>query len=182
MGVIVKDGGEEFEKIPTGMHSAICVNVFDMGYQKSIIGSDEIIAHKIAILWEIDQKNSKGENFTVCAEYTASLNQRANLRKILESWRGKAFTKEELNGFDLDNVKNKMCTLNLVEKVKNNGKTWVDVASVSPKHKDSKQFQVTVESGYVPKWVIEKIKNQIKEHVEKEPEHKEEFKNDVPLF
>jgi hypothetical protein len=36
--------------------------------------------------------------------YTASLNEKATLRKDLESWRGKPFTKEELAAFDLEKL------------------------------------------------------------------------------
>ena len=41
---------------------------------------------------------------TISATYTLSLGERSNLRKMLESWRSRAFTPEELQGFDLEKV------------------------------------------------------------------------------
>ena len=41
---------------------------------------------------------------SISKTYTASLNENATLYKDLVTWRGKSFTKEELDGFDLDKM------------------------------------------------------------------------------
>jgi len=38
----------------------------------------------------------------ISKRYTMSLGEQSTLRKDLESWRGKKFTPEELQGFDLN--------------------------------------------------------------------------------
>lgn len=65
-------------------------------------------AHKIRIFWEIigETIEINGEQMPrlVSKEFTLSLNEKSKLRQALQSWRGKAFTAEELQGFDLRKV------------------------------------------------------------------------------
>jgi hypothetical protein len=45
-----------------------------------------------------------------------SIGKKATLRGILESWRGRPFTNDELGGFDLKNIIGANCLLNIVHK------------------------------------------------------------------
>jgi len=63
--------------------------------------------------------------------YTLSLNEKASLRKMLESWRGKAFTPEELEGFSLSKVLGAPCMVSIVQAEKNNGDKFAKVSAVS---------------------------------------------------
>ena len=45
-----------------------------------------------------------GRRFDVARVYTLCLHERAALRKDLESWRGRKFTEQELDGFDLEKL------------------------------------------------------------------------------
>lgn len=63
--------------------------------------------------------------------YTNSLGEKANLRRDLEGWRGKAFTEDELQRFDLMNILGKPCMLTIVGG--ENGKTKVASVSGLPK-------------------------------------------------
>jgi hypothetical protein len=49
--------------------------------------------------WKDENDVEQEGVFTVGAFYTASLNEKANLRKMLESWRGQGFTEDELAGY-----------------------------------------------------------------------------------
>jgi hypothetical protein len=40
----------------------------------------------------------------IAKQFTLSLNEKANLRADLASWRGRDFTPEEIRGFDLKNI------------------------------------------------------------------------------
>jgi hypothetical protein len=72
--------------------------------------------------------------------YTLSLSDKANLRKDLESWRGKQFTDAELEGFELKNLVGANCYLNLVETDKGKRK----IASIMPiKRTDTRLTPVT---------------------------------------
>ena len=63
--------------------------------------------------------------------YTASMHEKAALSKDLESWRGRAFTDEERDGFDLKKVLGQPCLLNVIHENKG-GTVYANIASVSP--------------------------------------------------
>jgi hypothetical protein len=74
-----------------------------------------------------------GKPFVVNWKGTASIGDKANLRKILESWRGKKFTSTELECFELKNILGKPCLINLVEKKATTGdKVYINVDTVNP--------------------------------------------------
>ena len=102
--LIAKDsGGSKFPKLEAGLYNAVCYAVVDLGvhYNKTFGKENQ----QIMILFELpDEKievNGKWESRTVSGTYTCSLSDKSNLRKVLEGWRGRAFTPEELDGFDL---------------------------------------------------------------------------------
>lgn len=101
MGVIASAyGDKEFENPPQGVHQAVCVDVVDMGmvenkqYNKT--------QHKIRIVFQLEAKMADGRPFIASRRFTNSLAEQSALRPFLEMWRGKAFSSEELKGFDTD--------------------------------------------------------------------------------
>ena len=109
MAILAKEGEKrEFLLVPAGTHQAVCYGVWDIGLQKTIWNNAEKIQHKVIVAFEINEQIPSGEyvgkRFTVSKRYTLSLGDKANLRKDLESWRGKAFTIEELKGFDIEKL------------------------------------------------------------------------------
>lgn len=145
MPIIASDkGGSDFEPIPAGSHQAVCYGVVDLGTQMSN-NPQFADARKVCILWELPQergqfkdKNDPSKTVdkprAISAVYTLSLGDKANLRKVLESWRAKQFTREELAGFDITKLIGANCMLSVVHKPgsgKNSGKTYANVASVS---------------------------------------------------
>jgi hypothetical protein len=63
--------------------------------------------------------------------YTLSLGDKANLRKDLENWRGKAFSAEELDGFDVQALIGANCMLNIVEYDKRDNTKGQAIGSIS---------------------------------------------------
>ena len=113
-------GGGDFEQPPVGTHVARCVKVIDIGTQKGEWKGNAIFRRQCIIGWElpsalISEGDWAGKPFSVSRFYTASLSEKANLRKDLENWRGKSFTPEELGGFDSKNILGKPCLLSLTE-------------------------------------------------------------------
>ena len=53
-----------------------------------------------------------------------------NLRKDLEAWRGKAFTSEELNGFDLVNILNVPCQMQIITKERKGKSDVNDISGI----------------------------------------------------
>lgn len=140
MSLIAKEQGQTFEPMPAGMHHAVCYGIIDLGTQP---GGQFDPKRKVAFLWECPHERitleRDGEKKDlprgVSAIYTLSLSSKGLLRPMLESWRGRAFTAEELNGFDLKKVLGANCLLNIVHAQgtgKNVGKTYANVKSVNP--------------------------------------------------
>ena len=112
MSLIAKETGTEFEICPVGTHLARCVQVIDLGTIHSKYYDKW--SHKVVIGWEIPgQLNEDGKPFLVWKRYTLSLHTNSGLRKDLESWRSRAFTPEELGGFDLKNILTVCCMINI---------------------------------------------------------------------
>lgn len=124
-------GGGDFEQPDAGSYAAICYRIIDLGTQKGEYLGVPNEKHQCLISFELDEKMSDGRPFAVSKFYTVSLNEKANLRKDLEGWRGRAFTEEELAGFDPKNVLGKPCMLSLIRTDK--GKTKIASISKLPK-------------------------------------------------
>jgi hypothetical protein len=126
--MIVKDTGNgNFEPAPAGTHLGRCIKLIDIGTQKGEYQGQATFKRQIIIGWELPSELMQkgeyaGQPFTVSKFYTASLSEKANLRKDLENWRGRAFTDEELRGFDMKNILGKPCMLSIVLNEKNNAR------------------------------------------------------------
>lgn len=121
MGIVVKEtGGSNFELIPADNHVAMCYQIIDLGTQKKVFKGKEKLQRVVRIIFELPELQKEfvaGEGlkpFSISREFTASLNKEATLRKILESWRGKVFTEEELKSFELNKILGKPCLLQVV--------------------------------------------------------------------
>lgn len=125
MGLIAKDKGE-YSLIDEGTHPARCYLVADIGTQVSQFGE----AHQCVIGWEVWPTESPDPD-TIHAFYTVSLNAKANLRKALTGWRGKAFTEEELAGFNLAKLLTAPCQLTITHKETGEGKKRAIVSSIA---------------------------------------------------
>ena len=131
--LLTDKGGTEFEQASAGNHVARCVGMIDIGTHQSEYQGKTTYARKIVVRFELPNElmsegDYAGKPFLVSKYYTASLSEKANLRKDLESWRGRPFTVEELNGFDSKNILDKPCMVNVVHTEKKKAK----VASIAP--------------------------------------------------
>lgn len=126
-------GGKEFESAPIGNHIGRCIGMIDVGTQQGEYQGKVTHARKVVIRWElptelISEGDFAGKPFVVSKFYTASLSEKANLRKDLVSWRSREFTDEELRGFDAKNILDKPCMVN----VTHNEKKKAKVAGITP--------------------------------------------------
>ena len=122
-----KDTGGDFEQPSIGTHVGICVKVIDIGTQRSEYQGNANIRRQCIIAWELPNElmtegDRAGKPFVVSRFYTCSLSTKANLRKDLENWRGKEFSKLELEGFESKNILGKACMLSLTASDKGKAK------------------------------------------------------------
>jgi hypothetical protein len=132
----VDTGGGDFEQAPIGTHVARCIKIIDIGTQKGEYQGQANFRRQVIIGWELPTElmtegDYKGKPFTVSKFYTASLGEKANLRKDLQNWRGREFTAQELGGFEAKNILGKTCMLSLTANEK--GKTRVTGVMAVPK-------------------------------------------------
>lgn len=120
-------GSGNFEQAPIGSHVARCVKVIDIGTQKGEYQGQVTIKRQVIIGWELPNElmtegDFAGKPFTVSKFYTASLNEKATLRKDLANWRGRDFTEQELLGFDAKNILGKPCMISIIHNEKQKAK------------------------------------------------------------
>lgn len=131
MGRYAKDSSDNFQQAPTGAHVARCVKIIDIGTQHGSYEGKATVRNQVIVGWELpNEQMDDGNPFVVSRFYTNSLNEKAALRADLEAWRGRAFTEEELNGFDLMNILGKPCQLSIVDK---DGKSRISGVMAMPK-------------------------------------------------
>ena len=173
------------DPIADGVYQAVTTQIIDLGTQyNEHFGKS---SHQVMITWEIPELTIKFEKDgkeieaprVISKKYTLSLGEKANLRKDLQSWRGRAFTDQELEGFDLLNVLEKNCMLQIINTTKD-GKTYSNISSILPLYKGmtpippfSKAQYYSIAEGFdipdtIPQWIKDVIMKS------------EEFKNNKP--
>ncbi len=117
MGLTVRDNGcGDFELIPEATYIATSYLIVDLGTHEYEYMGNAGQKQQVYIGWELNDTDSQGRPFTTGKYYTASLGKKANLRKDLEAWRGRAFTDSELEGFHLHNIMGKSCSIGIIHK------------------------------------------------------------------
>lgn len=119
MSLLAKESSNtmEFETVPAGVYTALCYRVIDLGTQTTEYLGEMKDGHKVMISWELFGEGARmtdGRPFSVHKQYKLSLHEKSTLRKDLEAWRGKKFTKDELDGFDVSNVLGTACMMQVV--------------------------------------------------------------------
>jgi hypothetical protein len=139
MPIIVKAGGD-FKPAPEGLWPAVCVDVVDRGIVKSQMYKPR---HMIQIRWILNAEPplEDGRPHMAVASFGATLGEKSKLRPFLEAWRGRKFTEEELEGFDIESVIGANCQLQIIHN-KYNGKTYGNVQSVVPAARGAKKMEV----------------------------------------
>lgn len=191
MGFIAKDKGNgDFKRIPVGSHVARCYLLVDMGEQLSDGKFGQSVQHKIRLGWEVFGEDETGAPLTVEIDgvqrqmtigktYTLSLNEKAGLRKDLISWRGRDFSAEELEGFDITNILNVYCMLNITTSEKD-GKTYTNISAITPLPSSMKNLKPQPDHDVVtfnldePDWqVFEALPDWLSDTIKKSPQYAE---------
>lgn len=120
----------DFRPHPIGPHSSVCCDVVDLGiWQDQFPGRPPRDVRKIRLVFQTDEKRDDGQRMTVGRMFSASLGEKAALRKFLESWRGIPFTPEQLAGFNLVKLIGVPALIQVKHRAKE-GKTYSDIDSI----------------------------------------------------
>lgn len=131
--------GGDFEIAPEGVFLARCYKMVDVGTQTETgqFGTKE--NRKVYLYWELLEtadgekiRMEDGETpFSIFNSYKLSMHPKANLRKHLDSWRGKKFTDEEAADFDITKLLDKYCLLQITHSTSKDGqKTYANVDGI----------------------------------------------------
>jgi len=188
MAIIVSDSGGEgsgLETLAAGMYQAVCYGVVGLGTQQPTNPAHKAV-FKFRLCFEIPElkeTNEEGQEFTrtVSKKYTLSLHTKSKLRPDLVSWRGRDFTDQELNGFDLENLLGVPCTLQVIQK-EFDGKTIALVNAIMPHMVETEGTREYL--SYMPQQhdqaTFEKLSKYWQEDIAKSPEYQEAGAGSVP--
>ena len=149
MSLIAK--GKTYTPAPEGLWPAVCVDVVDLGMVDGPWGSK----HQCRVAWELAVTMADGRPFTANKRYNISLHEKSTLGKDLKAWRGRAFTADELAGFDLEKVIGAPCQL-VITHTEKDGIVYGNVTAVmkaDPKTRltpTGKYIRVKDREGYEP--------------------------------
>ncbi len=176
-----KSGDTDYTPVPAGSHIAVCDIVADIGLQP---GSTLYPKPKQQVYLRFQLPNEQieyekdGKKLTgpsvIGKTYTASMNEKATLRHHLESWRGKQFSDEEAETFDVSLLLGKACMVTVMHSTKD-GKTYANISGIGglPKGIDRKTIlpastpilyspETPQTYAQLPEWLRKKIDGQIK--------------------
>jgi len=181
MAINATNNGSQRELITPGNYIARCYQMIHIGTVEEIVQGEKKTLNKVRIGWELPTETKvfdekKGEQpLVISKEFTLSLHEKSNLRKVLASWRGKDFTEDEAKNFDITKLLGVACMLNVIHKSsKDNTKIYQEVGSVSPLPKGFEcpfQINKTILLEYdnfdfdllesLPDFIKEKIKSSV---------------------
>jgi hypothetical protein len=154
MPVIVREpDSKDYERAEDGQYLGVIVDVVDLGEVQTGFG----VKPKVQIVWLLNADDSEGNPFRVSAFYTASLHEKANLRKALKSILGADVSGE----FDLENllgVNNQL----VVQTIQNGEKVYTNIVAIL---KAPKGERMEIPADFVRS--ADKKKNQPKAGVKK---------------
>lgn len=176
----VKENGKSFDPVPAGFYQAVCYSIVDLGsvmntkfqnWQRKVLITFEIPSVRI----EIERDGQKMDMPRVISkQYTANLSPKGYLRKDLESWRGRPFTDEELQGFELSKLLGANCQIQVMHN-KSNGNVYANISAIVNVGKDQKRliaenplvhYCIDENREEIPSEIPEWLANKIKESPE----------------
>ena len=175
MSLTVKEAAESsFEPIPEGTYSAVCHLLVDLGVQHN--KAFDTSSRKVMLGWLIPEETyTNKEGFTVpramYATYTASIGKKAKLRSLLASWRGRDFTADELEAFNLRNIVGAPCLMNIIHTDGKDGRTYANIAGIMRLPKGMQAAKLSTDPiifdldedplenlELLPEWIANKVK------------------------
>jgi len=135
--MIITDTQKDFKIAPAGLHMARLYSIIDLGHQSVEWSGETKIMHKVVLTFELHGddnegkplKTDDGKPLIVSKRYTVSLGDQATLRKDLESWANKKMSASDRVNFDLKNLLDKFCMVNISHS--EDGK-YANISGISP--------------------------------------------------
>lgn len=124
MPILATNNSKPRELIPAGNYLARCYQMIELGTIVETINGKTSENPKVRIGWELPTElkvfnpDRGAQPLVIDQEYNLYMNEKANLRKMLASWRSKDFAEEEAKNFDISKLLGVPCMLNIIHKPK----------------------------------------------------------------
>lgn len=128
MAIMAKANDKQFTPAPEGLWPAVCVDVIDLGFVETKFG----IKQQVKFVWQLELRDEEGRRFQIRQRYSLSLHSKSRLRPMLEAWRGRRFTDDELRGFDLEKCIGTCCQIQVVHDLGDEGRVYANAQAVVP--------------------------------------------------
>jgi len=175
-------GGSSYEPVPEGNYIARCYSMIHIGTVLDVYQGESKLSNKVRITWELPTETKQFKDgeperpYSIGKDFTLSLNEKATLRKFLESWRGKAFSEDEAQSFEVSKLIGAPCMLNVIHKTSKTGKTYAEIAGVAKMPKGIEcpgQYNETFIFHYEPfeQWRFDALPDWVKDKVKSSDEY-----------
>ena len=128
-----KQGESKYKPHGTGQFIALCADVIDLG-EKVDSGPNfpDKLSPKCVLAFQTGYKNPEtGDLVDATQEYTISMNEKANLRKALESWRGQPYNEGQVSdGVPLHKLTGQWALITVAHKTSAKGRTYAFIQSI----------------------------------------------------
>lgn len=198
----------DYKPIDAGTYVARCFSMVQIGTISQEYMGETKELNKVRITWELPNElkvykdGEEAKPLTVSKEFTLSLHEKANLRKFLESWRGRAFNEEEAKKFNISKLLGVPCMLSVIHKNSKQGKIYADISGVSslpkglecpPQINSNFEFSFTPyeqnKFDLLPDWLKDKIKTSKEYKMMNDPSNREinaedslvDYNDDLPF-
>ena len=179
---------KEYQIVPSGTHIATCYSMIHIGTIEEEYMGESKLNNKVRLSFEIPAEiidvDGVDMPMSIQKEYNLSMYEKSNLRKDLESWRGKGFTNDEADNFDITKLLGVPCMISVVHKTSKKGTEYAVISTISPLMKGTQapeQFNQPFQFNYndnfdidwlntQSEWLSERIKSS-KEYRAKTDEH-----------
>ncbi|HYG50481.1 MAG TPA: hypothetical protein VD905_06240 [Flavobacteriales bacterium] len=128
------DVGSSYTPAPAGNHIGFCCGVVLLGTVDHEYQGHKSRKKKLRLFFELtntSNPDTEGAPFIVSKEYLYSLGPKANLKKMLDGWRGEALTKEEAAKFNIAKILEAPCMVNVLVKTSAKQNKYNDISSIS---------------------------------------------------
>ena len=158
--VTAKNSGGDFEPHSEGQVAAVCVDVVDLGEKVEEYQGETKIQAKVALVFASGERQKDKSLALVTSEMTNSASEKGNLRKFLESWRGKSYTPDQVAaGLPLHKLHGQPGLLSIEHVVTKKGNNFAKIRSISPLPKAMPAPEGVAEEYTRPKFLEDKKKS-----------------------
>lgn len=155
--VTAKNSGGDFEPHPAGQVAAVCVDVVDLGEKVEEYQGQTKIMAKVALVFASGERQKDKSLALITSEMTNSASEKGNLRKFLESWRGKSYTPQQIaDGLPLHKLHGQAALISVEHVVTKKGNNFAKIRSISPLPKAMPAPEGIAEEYTRPKFLTDK--------------------------